>query len=113
MLSLCSANPTVFNAVGHVTGLDLSPDSLIYARDIVNKAGLSERIAFQKGNVNKLPFDDNTFDWAWSVGCVGYASIEPVGAVKELARVGKPVSSAALIPRDTEERQRPVHYDSR
>jgi hypothetical protein len=29
------------------------------------------------GDVNDLPFDDDIFDWAWSVDLVGYASIEP------------------------------------
>ena len=54
---------------GHVTGLDLSPEILVYARDIVKKAGLSERISFREGDVNQLPFDDDTFDWAWSMDC--------------------------------------------
>jgi len=31
-------------AAGHVTGLDLSPELLVLATDIVQKAGLSERI---------------------------------------------------------------------
>ena len=31
---------------GHVTGLDLSPEILVYARGMVKKAGLSERISF-------------------------------------------------------------------
>ena len=52
---------------GNITGLDLSPELLVHAEDIVKKAGLSERISFREGDVNKLPFDDDTFDWAWSV----------------------------------------------
>jgi demethylmenaquinone methyltransferase/2-methoxy-6-polyprenyl-1,4-benzoquinol methylase len=62
---------------GHITGLDLSSELLPYAEDIVKKAGLSERISFRVGDVNDLPFDDDIFDWAWSVDLVGYASIEP------------------------------------
>ena len=68
---------------GHVTGLDLSPELLAYAEDMVKEAGLSERISFREGDVNKLPFDDDTFDWAWSVDCVGYAPIEPLPLVKD------------------------------
>ena len=75
---------------GHVTGLDLSPEILDYARDVVNKAGLSESISFREGDVRELPFDDDTFDWAWSVDCVGYMPVEPLPLVKELARVVKP-----------------------
>ena len=59
---------------GHVTGLDLSPELLVHAEDIVQKAGLGERISFREGDVNKLPFDDEPFDWAWSMDLVGYAT---------------------------------------
>jgi ubiquinone/menaquinone biosynthesis C-methylase UbiE len=82
---------------GHITGLDLSPELLDYAEDMVENVGLSERIAFQEGDVNQLPFDDDTFDWAWSVDLVGYAPIEPLPLVKELARVVKPGGSVAIL----------------
>jgi len=82
---------------GHVTGLDLSPEFLVHAEEIVEQAGLSEQITFQEGDVNKLPFDDDTFDWAWSVDCVGYAPLEPLPLVKELARVVKPGGSVAIL----------------
>lgn len=82
---------------GHITGLDLSPEFLVYARDIMHEAGLSERVSFQQGDVHKLPFDDDSFDWAWSVDCVGYAPMEPLPLVKELARVVKPGGSVALL----------------
>ncbi len=63
----------------------------------MKKAGLSERISFREGDVNKLPFADETFDWAWSMDCVGYAPIEPLPLVKELARVVKPGGSVAIL----------------
>ena len=56
----------------------------------MKEAGLSERITFREGDVKELPFDDDSFDWAWSVDCVGYTPIEPLPLVKELARVVKP-----------------------
>jgi ubiquinone/menaquinone biosynthesis C-methylase UbiE len=83
--------------VGHITGLDLSPEFLDHAEEMVEKAGLSERISFREGDVNKLPFDDYAFDWAWSADCVGYAPIEPLPLVKELARVVKPGGSVATL----------------
>lgn len=82
---------------GHVIGLDLSSEFLVIARKIAEKSGLSEQISFQKGNVNHLPFDDDSFDWALSVDCVGYAPLEPLPLVKELARVVKPGGSVAIL----------------
>ena len=82
---------------GHITGLDLSPELLIYAEDIVKKAGLSERVSFQEGDVNNLPFDDDTFDWAWSMDLVGYAPFAPLPALQELTRVVKPGGKMAIL----------------
>jgi len=82
---------------GHVIGLDLSSEFLVIARKIAKKSGLSEQISFQEGNVNQLPFDDDPFDWALSVDCVGYAPLEPLPLVKELARVVKPGGSVAIL----------------
>ncbi|MFC2030655.1 class I SAM-dependent methyltransferase [Chloroflexota bacterium] len=82
---------------GHVTGLDLSPEFLEYGRGLVKRAGLAERISFREGNVEQLPFDDDTFDWAWSVDCVGYAPMAPLPLVEELVRVVKPGGSVAIL----------------
>ena len=84
---------------GHVTGLDVSAEMLERGREVVREAGLSERVSFQEGDVANLPFDNNIFDWVWSVDCVGYAPWEPLPLLKELARVVKPggiVSIAAF-----------------
>jgi len=82
---------------GHVTGLDLSPDFLLYAKEIVGKAGISDQISFREGDVNELPFDDNTFDWVWSVDCVGYPTGELLPLLKELARAVKPGGTVAIL----------------
>jgi len=81
---------------GHVTGLDVSAEMLARGQDIVKEAGLSERVSFQEGDVANLPFDNNTFDWVWSVDCVGYAPWEPLPLLKELARVVKPGGIVAI-----------------
>jgi len=81
---------------GHVTGLDISAEMLDYGSTIVKEAGLSERISFREGDVARLPFDNNTFDWVWSVDCVGYGPWEPLPLLKELARVVKPGGIVAI-----------------
>jgi len=82
---------------GHVVGLDLSPQFLVHAREITEDAGLSERISFQQGDVNRLPFENDTFDWVWSANCVGYAPLEPLPLLRELARVTKPGGSVVIL----------------
>jgi demethylmenaquinone methyltransferase/2-methoxy-6-polyprenyl-1,4-benzoquinol methylase len=83
---------------GHVTGLDISAEFLLRAKEIVNKSGFSGQISFQEGDVNKLPFNDDTFDWVLSSDCVGYpTSEEPLPLLKELARVVKPGGSVAIL----------------
>ena len=82
---------------GHVTGLDISPEFLLHGEEIVKKSGLSGQISFREGDVRELPFDDGAFDWAWSSSCVGYAPLEPLPLVKELARVVKPGGSVAIF----------------
>ncbi|MBN2224347.1 MAG: class I SAM-dependent methyltransferase [Deltaproteobacteria bacterium] len=83
---------------GRVTGLDISPEFLAHAQENVKKSGLSEQILFQEGSVSKLPFADDAFDWAWSSDCVGYsASLEPLSAVKELARVVRPGGGVTIF----------------
>jgi demethylmenaquinone methyltransferase/2-methoxy-6-polyprenyl-1,4-benzoquinol methylase len=81
---------------GHVTGLDLSSEFLLDAATTVHKLGLSEQITFRVGDVRQLPFDDNAFDWVWSSNCVGYAPLEPLPLIKELARVVRPGGSVAI-----------------
>lgn len=82
---------------GHVTGLDISPEFLTRARETVENSGLSSRISLQEGNINSLPFDDNTFDWAWSSDCVGYPVGAPQSSLKELTRVVKPGGTVAIL----------------
>lgn len=81
---------------GHVTGLDVSSVFIDRGEEIVKEAGLSERISFQEGDVANIPFDNNTFDWAWSADCIGYGPWEPLPLLKELARVVKPGGIVAI-----------------
>ena len=89
---------------GHVTGLDLSPEFLVHARRIAAKAGLSQRVSFQEGDLNKLPCGDDAFDWVWSADAIwlgpkelGCPAEEPLPLVTELARVVKPGGTVAIL----------------
>lgn len=83
---------------GHITGLDISKEFLFYAKNLVKSSPLSGRITFREGDVNKLPFEDNIFDWVWSVDCVGYpVEKNPLSVLGELARVVIPGGNIAIL----------------
>ena len=82
---------------GHVTGLDLSPEFLDRARVLAQESGLSDRVSFRQGNTNRLPFDELSFDWAWSVDCVGYGTSNSEALIRELARVVRPGGVVAIL----------------
>ncbi|MFC2173284.1 methyltransferase domain-containing protein, partial [Acidobacteriota bacterium] len=68
---------------GHVTGLDISTGLLDHARKFAKESGLGEYLSFQEGNINQLPFDNNSFNWLWSSDCAGYSlQQDPVGMLK-------------------------------
>lgn len=82
---------------GHVTGLDLSPQFLALAQEQATKSEFSARISFQEGDLNSLPFEDNTFDWVWSADVLYPGLLDPLAVVKELARVVKPTGTVAIL----------------
>ncbi len=81
----------------HVTGVDTSSEFLVYARDAAERAGLAARTRFEEGDANRLPFENDTFDWAWSSDCVGYAPSLRTGAIREMARVVRPGGTVAIL----------------
>jgi demethylmenaquinone methyltransferase/2-methoxy-6-polyprenyl-1,4-benzoquinol methylase len=54
-------------------------------------------VSFREGDVRKLPFEDDSFDWTWSVDCIGYAPLEPLPLIKELKRVVRPGGVLAIM----------------
>ncbi len=82
---------------GHVTGLDITPEFLDHAEKLAEREGLSNRVSFKSGDMNRLPFGENTFDWLWSANCVGYPAKEPLPLLTELSRVVKPGGSIAVL----------------
>lgn len=82
---------------GHVTGLDLLPELLAYASNVVQQAELTRQISLRQGDVNQLPFEDNTFDWVWSMDCIGYPAGDLTATLNELKRVIKPGGEIFLL----------------
>ncbi len=75
---------------GHVTGIDANPQFIDKARSLADHKAHGDRVAFQAGDASKLPWDDNTFDWACSVDFVGYGDMNTIDILKEMARAVKP-----------------------
>ena len=92
----CRLLAEAVGASGHVTGLDVSPDAIDRGRKLLKETGLSERISLQGGDIAHIPFDNDTFDWAWSTDCVGYAPRDPLPLLKEMSRVVKPGGIVAI-----------------
>jgi SAM-dependent methyltransferase len=49
-----------------VTGIDLSPEFIEVGRELTTATGLDGRVDLQVGNALDLPFDDDSFDLAWT-----------------------------------------------
>lgn len=82
---------------GHITGVDIVPEFLAYGENLAGEAGLSGRITFREGDMNRLPFPQDTFDWVWSADCVGYPAGELAPVLEELMRVARPGGSVTLL----------------
>lgn len=71
-----------------VTALDYSPEMLRITREKLQKQGLKKKVKLVQGDIEKLPFKDNSFD-----GCFSYAVLRhfsnPQKGIRELIRVTK------------------------
>ena len=95
LLTLLLAEATA--PAGHVIGLDISAELLDYARRQIATSPLTDRITFKQGDMNRLPFPDDSFDWVWSADCVGYPSGDLPSTLKEIVRVVKLGGRIALL----------------
>jgi SAM-dependent methyltransferase len=79
---------------GSVTGLDMTDEQLAKARRLRDEAGF-ENVAFEKGYIEDLPFEDGTFDVVVSNGVVNL-SAEKDRVFEEAGRVLSPDGRLAL-----------------
>ncbi len=82
---------------GCVTGLDISAGLLAYARNTIKSLACADRITLREGDMQSLPFQDNAFDWVWSVDCVGYPAGELLPVLEEITRVTRPGGTIAIL----------------
>lgn len=77
------------SGTGSVVGLDFSESMLEVGRKKVSEHGLSDRVSLVQGNAMKLPFGNNSFDYA-TIG-FGLRNVpDPVQVLREMQRVVKP-----------------------
>ena len=76
-----------------VHGLDQSAHQMEKAFE---KFGKRDRVKFYRGDAERLPFRDDTFDVVWSSGSIEYWP-DPVEALRECRRVARPGSQVLVV----------------
>jgi demethylmenaquinone methyltransferase/2-methoxy-6-polyprenyl-1,4-benzoquinol methylase len=77
----------------HVHGLDQSVHQLQKAW---TKLGKHDPVSFYRGDAERLPFRDDTFDVVWSSGSIEYWP-DPVATLRDLRRVVKPGGQVLVV----------------
>lgn len=86
-----------YNKDVELTGVDLSENMLIVARDNANQEGVSDRVKYYFGDAKRMPFNDHSFDSVFCHNMLHHIS-DPLGVVKEMNRVVK--DNGAILIRD-------------
>jgi SAM-dependent methyltransferase len=81
----------------HVIGMDINRYLLQEATALVCKEGLEGQIEFRVGNVEAMPFPDNSFDVATSITVI--EEVDADRMLAEMVRVTKPGGRIAVIAR--------------
>src|SRR5690606_40768369 len=77
-------------------GVDPDPELAERATQLTKQAGLSERLHFEPAALDDLPYQDAVFDVV--VGELPLSSApDPAAAIRELARVTRPMGTVVLI----------------
>ncbi len=89
---------------GSVTGLDISSEFITRGERLAAESGLADRIAFRTGDIRRLPFEKDAFDWAWCADTLwvdspgsGHPIQDPRAPLSELVRVVRPGGIVALV----------------
>jgi len=85
---------------GRVHGVDISAAYLALARERAAATAQRDIMSFQTGNIDSLPFDDDTFDLVWCAQSM-YTLPDSERALRELRRVTRPGGTVAIFENDT------------
>lgn len=99
----CGPGSITIGLAGHVTpagvtGIDISAESIGLARGLASDRGVTN-VRFEVADVYALPFDDATFDAAFSHALLQHLS-DPLAALREIRRVLKPGAVVGLADAD-------------
>jgi SAM-dependent methyltransferase len=78
-----------------VTGIDLSDEYIDAAERLTQLLDMQERVKFHAASALELPFDDNSYDGAWSIQ-MNMNVEDKLGWLKEVYRVLKPGGRVVL-----------------
>jgi SAM-dependent methyltransferase len=83
-----------------LAGVDLNPFLLSEAAVLAAEEGLADKIGFREGNAERLPFEDASFDHAYSVTVLEECDADL--ALRELRRVVRPGGRVGVVVRATD-----------
>lgn len=88
----------------HITGIDISEGMMDIARRKIEKAGLSDKISFEKQDCMKLEIADHSYDAALvAFGVRNFENLDK--GLKEILRILKPGGKLMILELST-----PVHF---
>jgi ubiquinone/menaquinone biosynthesis C-methylase UbiE len=79
-----------------VVGIDLSEPLLHLANQAAHSAGLADRVRFETGDAEKIPYEDNSFDIVLSLNMVHIVE-HPVQMLNEFERILDPDGSLFIV----------------
>lgn len=77
-----------------IIGVDISPEMRNRAHQLLNQAGIHHRV--YPGDVNAMPFNDNTFDLVMSAHMLEHLP-KPTQGLREMVRVLRPGTPLILV----------------
>jgi ubiquinone/menaquinone biosynthesis C-methylase UbiE len=96
---LCRMLAPRLQSNGCIVGLDISPEFLAEAQKYAFQAGIVDRLVFETGRAEALPYKAASFDCAFAARLLLHA-LDPDTAVCEMARVVKPGGRVVVMDWD-------------